>query len=81
MAELPHPPRGTIITYVDPDTTTTDLFQRAVVTGPGIPDPQTNHVWIPVLRPDRVAVLLDPAQVVDIRPRQLDTMEPIESED
>jgi hypothetical protein len=60
------PTRGTIITYLNPDGHGRP-FLRAVVSGPGIPDPETDLVWLPVHGTSRPG-LVDPDQIVDITP-------------
>ena len=59
---------GQIVTYVELHADTVSPFQRAVATGDVVDDPMTGQRWIPVIRPDLVLSLVDPAMVVDVTP-------------
>lgn len=62
------PQAGAVVTYVDPTDRGWSPFCRAVATGGILVDPDTQRSWLPALRPDIGAVLLDPASLVDITP-------------
>lgn len=70
MTELPHAGRGTIVTYLDASDSPHGWFCRAVVTGVGVLDPETDVDWLPIVRPDGELVLLDPALIVTTEPER-----------
>jgi hypothetical protein len=65
MTDTPHADRGTIITYLDDPDPENGQFCRAVITGAGVADPETEEVWIPVVRPDCEMTLVDPQLIVE----------------
>jgi hypothetical protein len=66
MTETPPSDRGAIITYlVTDDGSEHGELRRAVVTGIGVADPDTDVMWVPVVRPDCELTLLDPALIVN----------------
>ncbi|MET9230079.1 hypothetical protein [Lentzea sp. NPDC003310] len=64
MPTTPRPGRGAVITYLNPDATHPVAFLRGVVLGPHVVDPETGHLWVPVLLPDRTTSVLDTVNIV-----------------
>jgi len=55
---------GAIVTYLDPDVFAPAAFARGVYLGADIIDPETERLWVSVLRPDRTVLVLDAANIV-----------------
>jgi hypothetical protein len=64
MTEPPHPYQGNVITYLDTADPEEGQFRRAVVVGVGVTDPETDVIWVPVVRPDCELTLIDPGLIV-----------------
>ncbi|MEU7481562.1 hypothetical protein AB0A63_36690 [Lentzea sp. NPDC042327] len=71
MATKSCPGRGAVVTYLNPDVLHPTVYLRGVVVGPHVVDPQTSHVWVPVLRPDRTISVLDIANIVAVQEPEL----------
>ncbi|WP_433260077.1 hypothetical protein ACQPZF_22985 [Actinosynnema sp. CS-041913] len=76
MTYTPRPDRGAIVTYLNPNVFDPDVFPYGVITGPHVVDPETDRTWVPVLRPDRTMVVLDAANIVEVRPSHDSWAEP-----
>lgn len=68
MTGEPHPPPGAVVTYLNPDVLDPAAFVRGVVLGEAVIDPETDHAWVPVLRPGRTVSILDAASIVEVQP-------------
>lgn len=72
MTDSPQADRGSIVTYLDAGGSARGWFCRAVVTGVGVIDPETDVDWLPIVRPDGELTLLDPALIVTTEPTGTD---------
>lgn len=64
---MTEPPKtgGDIITYLASSDTGPDEFRRALLTGIGIVDPETEVTWVAIIAADQGLTLLDPDLIVD----------------
>lgn len=60
--------RGDIITYLDTSDPDRGEFRRAVVTGAGVADPESDLVWLSAVRFDGVQTLVDPGLIIAAAP-------------
>jgi hypothetical protein len=65
MTNAPMPCQGSIITYFASESRGPRVFRHAVVTGPPVIDPSTNHLWIPAFRAEGESTLIDVDCIVD----------------
>ncbi len=65
MADMPHRDGGDVVTYLDMSDPDQGEFRLGVVAGIGVADPDTDEVWVPIVRPDQEITLVDPARIVD----------------
>lgn len=65
MADTPHRDGGDVVTYLDTSDPDQGEFRQGVVAGTGVADPDTDEVWVPIVRPDQEITLVDPALIVD----------------
>lgn len=63
----PCPDRGAIVSYLNPDVMHPTVYLRGVVVGAHVLDPQTSHMWVPVMRPDRRVSVVDTATIMNVR--------------
>ena len=65
MNDTPRGGAGTIVTYLDTTEGEAGRFRRGVVAGPGVSDPDTDVIWVPIVRPDAELTLVDPVLIMD----------------
>lgn len=65
MADTPHRDGGDVVTYLDTSDPDQGEYRLGVVAGVGVADPDTDEVWVPIVRPDQEITLVDPALIVD----------------
>ncbi|SDO47299.1 hypothetical protein [Lentzea jiangxiensis] len=68
MPLTPCPGRGAVITYLNPDVLHPAAVLSGVVLGAHVVDPETSHLWIPVLLPDSTIAVLDTANIMQVEP-------------
>lgn len=64
MADTPRPNGGDVVTYLDTSNPDRREFRLGVVAGIGVADPDTDVLWVPIVRPDQDITLIDPASIV-----------------
>ena len=65
MTDTPQPNGGDVVTYLDVSDPDQGEFRLGIVAGFGVADPDTDAVWVPIVRPDQEITLIDPALIVD----------------
>lgn len=68
MPLTPCPGRGAVITFLNPDVLHPAAVLSGVVLGTHVVDPETSHLWIPVLLPDSTISVLDTANIMQVEP-------------
>jgi hypothetical protein len=64
MTDPPNEDRGRVITYLDTSDPDHGEFQKAMVTGVGVLDPESEVVWLPAVRSDGTPALVDPGLIL-----------------
>ncbi len=64
MADTPQPNGGDVVTYLDTSDPQQLEPRVGVVLGVGVADPDTDAVWVPIVRPDHEVTLIDPLSIV-----------------
>lgn len=65
MSDMPRGEAGTVVTYLDTTAGEPGQFRRGTVAGIGVSDPDTEAIWVPIVRPDAGLTLVDPALIMD----------------
>jgi hypothetical protein len=68
MPLTPCPGRGAVVVYLNPDVLHPTAVLRGVVVGAHVVDPETSHLWVPVMLPDRTVSVLDTANIMRVEP-------------
>jgi hypothetical protein len=71
MADTPRGDAGTVVTYLDTSDPDARGLRRGVVAGVGVSDPDTDAIWVPIVRPDCELTLVDPELIMDLDPNRL----------
>ena len=64
----PCPGRGAVVTYLNPDALHPTAVLRGVVLGEHVVDPETSHLWVPVMLPASTVSVLDTANIMQVEP-------------
>jgi len=62
------PPKGDVVTYLDTSDPGRGEFQKAIVTGIGVLDPESDVVWLEAVRTDGEPALVDPGLILNTMP-------------
>lgn len=62
------PPKGDVVTYLDTSDPDHGGFQKAIVTGNGVLDPESDVVWLEAVRTDGEPALVDPGLILTTMP-------------
>jgi hypothetical protein len=65
MTDTPRPNGGDVVTYLDMSDPDQCEFRLGIVAGVGVLDPDTDMVWVPIVRPDQEITLIDPGLIVE----------------
>jgi hypothetical protein len=68
MPLTPCPDRGAVVVYLNPDVLHPVAVLSGVVLGPPVVDPETSHLWVPVLPPDSTVSVLDTVNIMQVEP-------------
>lgn len=77
MSDAPGGSAGTVVTYLDTSAPEAE-FRHGVVAGDGVSDPDTETIWVPIVRPDSELTLVDPALIMSPDQHQEDPSGAIE---
>ncbi|MGW4213534.1 hypothetical protein ACWEIJ_36500 [Lentzea sp. NPDC004789] len=68
MPSTPCPDRGSVVTYLNPDALHPAAVLSGVVLGAHVTDPETSHLWVPVMLPDSTVLVLDTVHIMQVEP-------------
>ncbi|MET8764212.1 hypothetical protein [Lentzea sp. NPDC004782] len=68
MPSTPRPDRGSVVTYLNPDAPHPAAVLSGVVLGAHVTDPETSHLWVPVMSPDSTVSVLDTVHIMKVEP-------------